>query len=108
MSEAEAAEAANAHATACRAMQRGMPVRPEDTEAVGLIRSRLWRHRYGTAPRPVHLADFNALRVDVQRSTDWIKALLASLAQAEHGFLTATPTNSGQGTRFTVQNFGRS
>ncbi|MFF1561002.1 hypothetical protein [Streptomyces sp. NPDC058279] len=107
MSEAEAAKAANAHATTCRSMPRGVPTRPDDTEAVELIRSRLWRHRYGTAPRPVHLSDFNALRVDVQRSTDWIKALLASLAQAEPGFLTATPTSSGQGTRFTVQPFGR-
>ncbi|WP_329304591.1 hypothetical protein [Streptomyces anulatus] len=107
MSEAEAAKAANAHASACRAMPRGVPARPEDPEAVELVRSRLWRHRYGTAPRPVYIADFNALRVDIQRSTPWIKALLESLAQTEPGFLTATPTSSGQGTRFTVQPFGR-
>ncbi|MFH9298841.1 hypothetical protein [Streptomyces sp. NPDC017520] len=106
-SEAEAALAANAHASACRAMPRGVPSRPEDPEAVELIRSRLWRHRYGTNPHPVHLADFNALRVDLQRSTPWIKALLASLAQSEPGFLTATPHSSGQGIRFTVQPFGR-
>lgn len=35
-----------------------------------------------------------------QRRDPWIKALLASLAQAGPGFLTATPTSSGQGTRF--------
>ncbi|MEU4181476.1 hypothetical protein [Streptomyces sp. NPDC026589] len=107
MSEAEAAKVANEHATVCRAMPRGVPARPEDPEAVELVRSRLWRHRYGKAPRTVHLADFNALRVDLQRSTHWIKALLESLAQAEPGFLTAAPTSSGQGTRFTVQPFGR-
>ncbi|GGS24957.1 hypothetical protein ACFPH6_11825 [Streptomyces xiangluensis] len=36
-----------------------------------------------------------------------IKALLASLAQAAPGFLTATPTSSGKGTRFSVQPFDR-
>ncbi|MFF1271118.1 hypothetical protein ACFVZE_35395 [Streptomyces anulatus] len=107
MSEAEAAKAANMHSSACRAMPRGVPARPEDPEAVELVRSRLSRHRYGTSPRRVHIADFNALRVDLQRSTPWIKALLESLAQSEPGFLTATPTNDGQGTRFTVQPFGR-
>ncbi|MFB7745393.1 hypothetical protein [Streptomyces sp. NPDC056132] len=107
MSEAEAAKAANAHAAACRAMPRGVPARPEDPEAAELIRNRLWRHRYGREPRRVHLADFNALRVDVQRSTDWINALLASLARTEPGFVTATPTNSGRGTCFTVRPFGR-
>lgn len=107
MSEAEAAKAANAHAAACRAVPRGVPARPDDTEAAELIRTRLWRHRYGTQPHPVHLADFHALRVDLQRTTDWIKALLTGLAETDPGFLTATPTSSGQGVRFTVQPFGR-
>jgi hypothetical protein len=106
MSEAEAAEAANAHASACRAMPRGVPARPEDPEAVDLVRSRLSHHRYGTSPRRVHIADFNALRVELQRSTLWIKTLLESLAQSEPGFLTATPTSDGR-SRFTVQPFGR-
>ncbi|MFE3770856.1 hypothetical protein [Streptomyces sp. NPDC059122] len=106
MSEAEAANAANTHAAACRSMSRGVPARLDDTEAAELIRTRLWRHRFGTIPRPVRLADFNALRVDIQRSTDWIKALLASLAQTEPSFLTATPA-AGQGTRFAVQPFDR-
>ncbi|MEV7907231.1 hypothetical protein [Streptomyces anulatus] len=86
---------------------RGVPARPKDPEAVDLVRSRLWRHRYGTSPRAVHLSDFNALRVDLQRSTPWIKALLESLTQTEPSFITATPTSSGQATRFTVQPFGR-
>ncbi|MER7898929.1 hypothetical protein ABTX62_23155 [Streptomyces sp. NPDC096046] len=107
MKETEAAKAANTHAAACQAMPRGVPARPDDTEAAELIRTRLWARRYGTQPHPVHLADFNALRVDLQRPTDWIEALLASLAQTDPGFLTATPTSSGQGTRFTVQPFGR-
>ncbi|MFD8712037.1 hypothetical protein ACFV07_16435 [Streptomyces anulatus] len=107
MSEAEAAKTANAHAAACRAMPRGVPARPEDPEAVELVRSRLSLHRYGTSPRRVRLSDFNPLRVDLQRSTAWIKALLESLAQSEPGFLTSAPTSDGQGTRFTVQPFGR-
>ncbi|WP_326680928.1 hypothetical protein [Streptomyces sp. NBC_01237] len=103
MTEAEAARAANAHATTCRALPRGVPARPDDTAAAALIRTRLWAHRYSTTPHPVRLSDFDVLRVDLQRHTDWIKAALASLAQTEPGFLTATPTSSGQGTRFTVQ-----
>ncbi|MCX5355788.1 hypothetical protein [Streptomyces mirabilis] len=55
----------------------------------------------------MHLADFNALRVELQRSADWVKALLAPLAQTDPDFLTATPTSSGQGTRFAVQPFDR-
>ncbi|MFF9691050.1 hypothetical protein [Streptomyces sp. NPDC014623] len=41
MSEAEAAKAANAHASVYRAMPRGVPARPEDPEAVELTRTRL-------------------------------------------------------------------
>ncbi|MET9646168.1 hypothetical protein [Streptomyces syringium] len=107
MSETDAAKAANAHAAGCRAMPRGVPACPGETEAAEMIRTRLWARRYGKAPHPVHISDFNAIRIDLQRPTDWIKDLLASLAQADPGFLTATPTSSGQGTRFTVQPFGR-
>ncbi|MGW7130034.1 hypothetical protein ACWGIA_17040 [Streptomyces bobili] len=107
MTETEAAQGANVHAAICRAVPRGVPACPDDTEAAKLIRTRLWARRYGTTPHRVRLADFNTLRVDLQRSADWIKALLASLAQADPGFLTATPTSSGQGTRFTVQPFDR-
>jgi hypothetical protein len=107
MGEPDAAKAANAHAAACRSMPRGVPARPDDTAAAELIRTRLWSHRYGKAPYLVHLSDLNALRVDLQRSTDWIKALLTGLAQADPGFITAEPTSSGQGVRFTVQPFDR-
>ncbi|MDX3528243.1 hypothetical protein P1P75_17805 [Streptomyces sp. ID05-39B] len=107
MSETDAAKAANVHAAGCRSMPRGVPARPGETEAAEMIRTRLWARRYGKAPHPVHIADFNAIRVDLQRPTDWIKALLTDLAQADPGFLTATPTGSGQGTRFTVQPFDR-
>lgn len=107
MAETEAAQSANAHAATCRAVPRGVPARPDDTEAAKLIRSRLWARRYGAAPHRVRLSDFTALRVDVQRSTDWIKALLGDIAQADPGFLTAAPADSGQGVRFTVQPFDR-
>ncbi|WP_143674188.1 hypothetical protein, partial [Streptomyces caniscabiei] len=69
-----------------------MPARPSETEAAEMIRTRLWARRYGKAPHPVHISDFNAIRIDLQRPTDWIKALLTDLAQADPGFLTATPT----------------
>ncbi|MFE4258230.1 hypothetical protein [Streptomyces sp. NPDC056883] len=107
MSETEAAQGANAHAATCRAVPRSVPARPDDTEAAKLIRTRLWARRYGAQPHLVRLSDFTALRVDVQRPTDWIKALLVDIARSDPGFLTAAPANSGQGTRFTVQPFGR-
>ncbi|MFE4310428.1 hypothetical protein ACFRR6_30780 [Streptomyces sp. NPDC056891] len=107
MTETEAAQAANVHAATCRAVPRGVPARPNDTEAAKMIRTRLWARRYGAAPHPVRLSDFTALRVDLQRPTDWIKALLGDIAQADPGFLTAAPATSGQGTRFTVQPFAR-
>ncbi|MEV5982843.1 hypothetical protein [Streptomyces sp. NPDC052114] len=107
MTEPEAAQAANAHATVCRAVPRGIPARPADTEAAKMICTRLWARRYSTAPYPVRLSDFNAIRVDLQRPTDWIKALLTDLAQSDPGFLTATPTSSGQGARFIVLPFAR-
>ncbi|MGW0836535.1 hypothetical protein [Streptomyces prunicolor] len=107
MSETDAAKAANTHAAACRAMPRGVPVRPDDIEAADMIRTRLWPRRYGTVPHRVNLSDFDAIRVDLQRPTHWIKAQLADLAQADPGFLTATTTSSGNGTHFTVQPFDR-
>ncbi|MEU9189476.1 hypothetical protein AB0D14_34025 [Streptomyces sp. NPDC048484] len=107
MTETEAAQGANVHAATCRAVPRGVPARPEDTEAAKLVRSRLWARRYGAAPHRVRLSDFTALRVDLQRPTDWIKALLGDIAQADPGFLTAEPDSSGQGIRFTVQPFDR-
>ncbi|MFE1028598.1 hypothetical protein ACFW5I_29240 [Streptomyces sp. NPDC058818] len=107
MTEAEAASDANAHAAVCRAVSRGVPARPDDTEAAKLIRTRLWARRYGNKPHPVRLSEFNGLRVDLQRPTAWIKAVLSDMAQADPGFLAAEPADSGQGVRFTVQPFTR-
>lgn len=103
MTETDAAQAANDHASACRALPRGVPARPDDTAAAELVRTRLWNRRFDSNPRLVHVCDFDALRIDLQRTTDWIKALLADLAQAEPGFLTATPPSPSQEARFTLQ-----
>ncbi|MFJ3519827.1 hypothetical protein [Streptomyces sp. NPDC090131] len=107
MKESEAALSANDHAATCRAVPRGVPAPPSDTEAAKLIRTLLWARRYGSAPHRVRLSDFTVLRVDLQRSTDWIRAVLRDTAQADPGFLAAAPAGFGQGTRFTVQPFAR-
>ncbi|WP_331735240.1 hypothetical protein OG590_40070 (plasmid) [Streptomyces goshikiensis] len=107
MTEPEAAHDANTHATECRAVPRGVPDRPDDTEAAKLIRTRLWARRYASAPHQVRLSDFTGLRVDLQRPTTWIKDRLSDVAQAEPGFLTETPTSAGKDIRFTVQPFDR-
>lgn len=101
--EDDAARDANAHATGCRALARGVPERPDAATAEAMIRAQVENKRETSRARPVHLVDFHGMRVDLQRSTDWIKHALFLLAQSQPDLLTATPTNSGTGTRFEVQ-----
>lgn len=104
MSEQDAAKAANAHAASCRAMNRGVPAAPDDTEAATIVRDRLWSLRQtGTRPHAVSLSDFHADRVALQRPADFIKETMLQLAQSEPHFVTAEPCASGTGTRFLVQ-----
>ncbi|MEV0604549.1 hypothetical protein AB0I82_35355 [Streptomyces sp. NPDC050315] len=105
MSEQDAAYAANSHAANCRAITQGVPSRPADTDAAGLVRSHLRSRRrtHEPSPRTVRISEFNVIRVDLQRSTDWIKAQMMTLAQMEPDFLTAEPEYRGTGTRFLIQ-----
>ncbi|MCM2424197.1 hypothetical protein [Streptomyces sp. RKAG293] len=100
MSETDAAMAANAHAAACRAMSRGIPARPDDATADAMIRNHLWNLRSRHEVR-VHIADFHAQRVDLQRTTAWIKGAMARLTANEPSLLTATDAGSS-GLRFTL------
>ncbi|QHC23233.1 hypothetical protein [Streptomyces sp. GS7] len=105
LSESDAADLANTHAANCRAMNRGIPAAPDDTEAAKIVRSRLWSlHKYGTRnAHYVSLSDFHADRVDLQRPADFIKHTMLQLAQSEPAFLTPEPYSSDTGTRFRVQ-----
>ncbi|WP_331720263.1 hypothetical protein OG985_50000 (plasmid) [Streptomyces sp. NBC_00289] len=101
--ENDAGRDANAHATHCRALNRGVPERPDADTAEALIRAQVENTRDPVKAGPVHLGDFHGLRVDLQRTTDWIKHALFRIAQSQPDLLTATPASPGGGTRFDVQ-----
>ncbi|MGR4884033.1 hypothetical protein ACIPUC_32085 [Streptomyces sp. LARHCF249] len=105
LTETEAAALANDHAAGCRAMNRGIPAAPDDTEAATIVRSRLWSLRpHGTySPHYVSLSEFHADRVDLQRPADFIKQTMLQLTESEPDFLTAKPYSSCTGTQFLVQ-----
>lgn len=101
LTETEAADLANTHAAGCRAMNRGVPAAPDDTEAATMVRSRLWglRQHGTTNAHYVSLSDFHTDRVDLQRGDDFIKQTMLQLTRSEPDFLTASDT----GTQFLVQ-----
>ncbi|MGK5545681.1 hypothetical protein ACSNOH_13255 [Streptomyces sp. URMC 127] len=103
LDERRAAGLANTHAANCRAMTRGVPAAPDDTEAAEIVRNRLWSLRQdGTdQARYVSFSDFHVDRVVLQRTADFIKATMLQLAQAEPDFVTTEPYSTG--TRFLVQ-----
>jgi hypothetical protein len=105
LDERRAASLANSHAASCRAMNRGVPAAPDDTEAAKIVRDRWWSLRlYGTQQaRYVSLSDFHVDRVDLQRPADFIKETMLQLAQAEPDFVTTEPYSTGTGTRFLTQ-----
>ncbi|MFD3920215.1 hypothetical protein [Streptomyces sp. NPDC058595] len=106
LSETEAADLANTHATTCRALDRGIPARPGDDQAAKIVRDRLWGLRpYGTtSPHYVFLRNFHEDRVALQRPADFINATMLQLAESEPSFVTAQPHHSsGRGVQFLVQ-----
>jgi hypothetical protein len=80
-----------------------VPERPDAATAEAVIRVQVENKREYSRARLVHLLDFHVVRVDLQRSTDWIKHALFRLAQTAPDLLTATPTGFGNGTRLYVQ-----
>ncbi|MFE6526077.1 hypothetical protein [Streptomyces sp. NPDC057794] len=107
LTETEAADLANAHAARCRAINRGLPVMPDDDAAAQIVRSRLQSKRpYGLSGHPVRLTDFLEDRVDLQRDDAFIKRTMFEIVRTEGHFLKAVPAFSGSGsasTRFLVQ-----
>lgn len=104
LTEKDAAALANEHAANCRAMNRGVPVMPDDAQAAQMVRARLWSKRmHGTSRHHVHLLDFLTDRIDLQPDDDFIKQTMFEIVRAEGDFLTAAPEYGGTGTRFMVQ-----
>lgn len=102
LDESAAGDLANQHAATCRAMQRPLPDRPGDDQAAVIIRRRLEANQPTVAPVYVTLTDFHPDRVDLQRTSAWIKAHLLTVAAATPALLHATAESNG-GTRFTIR-----
>lgn len=104
LNEPEAGDLANQHAATCRALQRPLPERPSDEEAALIIRRRLETKQPTAAPVYVTLTDFHPDRVDLQRTSAWIKAHLLTVATDTPALLTVATDSYGL-TRFTIHPF---
>lgn len=102
LDEPVAGDLANQHAATCRAMQRPLPERPTDAQAAVIIRARLEANQLTQAPVYVTLTDFHPDRMDLQRTSVWIKSHLLTVATDTPALLHAT-TDSNGGTRFTIR-----
>ncbi|QKZ18613.1 hypothetical protein [Streptomyces chartreusis] len=104
LTEKEAADLANEHATGCRAMNRGVPAAPSTAHAANIVRDRLWGLRpHGTThPHYVDLIDFHADRVDLQCPEAFITQVMLHLVSSEPNFLASGSYDTGPGTRFRV------
>lgn len=102
LDEPVAGDLANQHAATCRAMQRPLPDRPSDDQAAAIIRRRLEANQPTVAPVYVTLTDFHPDRVDLQRTSVWIKSHLLTVAADAPALLHATADSNG-GPRFTIR-----
>lgn len=102
LDEPVAGDLANQHAATCRAMQRPLPDRPTDDQAAAIIRRRLEANQVTQAPVVVTLTDFHPDRIDLQRTSAWIKAHLLTVATGIPALLDATTDDYGY-TRFTIR-----
>ncbi|MFI0020195.1 hypothetical protein [Streptomyces griseus] len=99
-----AAKAANTHAATCRALPREIPPRPDENTARRLLHS--WvaamsgRAYYQDADLDV--SDFDSGRLELQRTTEWIRTELTALATEQSSLLSARPDERTGTVRFRV------
>ncbi|MER6609881.1 hypothetical protein ABT282_29160 [Streptomyces sp. NPDC000927] len=89
----DAAEAANAHATACRALPRDIPARPDDDAARERLRKWAGNARNRVEDQQLWIESLDLLRPTLQRTTDWIETALQQLADDEPDLLTIKRSN---------------
>ena len=103
-----ARRAANDHASECRAQSSPLPLVPTDTEAAGLIVSRLRGLRHSTVPRALHLEEFTVLRPQLRRDDAWMHRMLAALADRDPELLTIRMVEPSDGSalwpQYTIPN----
>ncbi|MGP3978956.1 hypothetical protein ACTWQF_34075 [Streptomyces sp. 8N114] len=76
----DAAKTANKHATACRALPRDIPARPDDATVREWLRSWASGARRRNKDVQLWLSDLDLIRLTIQRPNDWIEAALQQLA----------------------------
>ncbi|MET9497442.1 hypothetical protein [Streptomyces sp. NPDC006552] len=91
----DAAKAANTHATACRALPRAIPARPDDDT----VRERLHSWARGRRSRKedvqLWLSELDFSRLALQRSKDWIVDALQQLATDQPDILPVSRSDYG-------------
>ncbi|MGW1171685.1 hypothetical protein [Streptomyces sp. NPDC002550] len=89
---ADAAKAANEHATTCRALPRDIPARPDDDTVRERLRSWVSGARRRNEDVQLWLSDLALIRLTIQRTNDWIETALQQLASEEPDILLAEPS----------------
>ncbi len=85
----KAAKTANDHAGTCRALPRELPPRPDEGTARGLLRSWVTAMQRRDLDLDVDLAEFDSGRLELQRTTEWIRTELEVLAAERSDLLSA-------------------
>ncbi|WP_051838601.1 hypothetical protein [Streptomyces sp. NRRL WC-3742] len=93
-------ERAAEHASACRALPGPIPARPDDATAVGMLTNRIARSRTGFE-FSLHIAEFAADRVLLQRTDTWIYQQFTGIADRNPDLLAVTTDTTSTGTTHT-------
>ncbi|MDQ0681087.1 hypothetical protein QFZ56_000050 [Streptomyces achromogenes] len=88
----DAAEAANDHATTCRALPRDITARPDDDTARERLLKWVSGCRSRVADEQIWIESLDLLRLSLQRTDDWILAALQQLALDHPEMLRAEPS----------------
>ncbi|WP_331737974.1 hypothetical protein OG440_41480 (plasmid) [Streptomyces sp. NBC_00637] len=79
----DAATVANEHATACRALPRDIPARPDDDTVREQLHAWVRRSRRRDEDTQLWVSDLDLIRLTLQRTNDWIVAVLNQLVVDE-------------------------
>ncbi|ALC32312.1 hypothetical protein [Streptomyces sp. CFMR 7] len=93
----QAAEAANTHAGTCRALPRELLARPDEDTARNLLRSWVTAMPRRDLHRDIDLdlAEFDSGRLELQRTSEWLRAELEVLADERRDLLSARRDEGG-------------
>ncbi|MFF9690534.1 hypothetical protein [Streptomyces sp. NPDC014623] len=105
MELSEAAEAANEHATTCRALPRDLPTRPGDATVHKLLHKRAREYQDGAKDNEFRIDALDLARLTIQRTNVWIEAALRKLADEQPDLLLLRTSHEGGAPRFFVRHY---